>query len=277
LRAASLPSGLGARALAAALSLTAAAPVGAAVRLEISGDARLEGRALLLSVGLRNVGDVAATGLSVEAELAGRRARAEAGRLEPGASRNFDLRYVSDLERPGVYAVPLSLEYRESEDTSAPVRNELGYLLVPLGGRPVPALRVRVGTARIDELGHVPVALESADGAAHRARLSLRAPRGLNVLDPPVEVDVPAGGRASARIRVIRAGASHGSQVGVLAVAGVLDGPLQRDAVAGGTVTLRTSEPWLPPLRLPLLAVATVLICVAALIEWRRRRVAGAA
>ena len=168
--------------------------------------------------------------------------------------------------------MPLAIEYRDGGEAAAPVRSEVGYLLAPLGARPVPALAVHVGATGIEVLGRIVVGIESRDGAAHRARVELRAPRGLNVLDPPLEVDVPAGGRTEASFRVARVVVAPGRPIGVLAVAGVVEGPLQRDSVGEGSVRLRSREAWLPRLRRPLAALAVGLLGAAAWVEWSRRR-----
>jgi len=252
--------------------LLAGARLEAGVQLGIAGESRLDGRRLVLSVELRNTGDVAASRLRVEGELAGARAEGRAEQLAPGARHVFELSYGSDASRPGTYAVPLWIDFKEGSEPTAPLRHELGYLQVPLGARPVPALRVSLQPRPLDVLGDLVVDLESADGAPHRADVRVVVPAGINLLDGPAEVAVPASGRASVRLRVIRAGAAPGTGVAVLAIAGTLDGPLQRDAVASASLPLRPRAPWLPRLRPFLLALAGILLLLATLVEWRAAR-----
>jgi hypothetical protein len=242
------------------------------VRLDIAGKSRVEDRWLVLSVELRNLGDTAAAALRVEGALAGRRAEARADDLAAGGARLFELRYPADLSRPGRYVVPLVIEYHDGASETGPPRSQLGYLLAPLGAQPPSAFGVHVGSARFDVMGRVPVAVESRDGTVHRARVELLAPSGLNVLDPPFELEVPAGGRAEATFRVLRATAATGVPIGVLATAQVVDGPLQRDAVGEGRVTVLPHEPWLPRLRRPLVTLAASLLLAAVWLEWRARR-----
>jgi hypothetical protein len=242
------------------------------VRLAVTGSSRVEGRALVLSVGLRNGGDTTAAALQVTGELAGVRAQAPPADLPPASERAFELRYAADLARPGLYAVPLDLEFREGTGPDAPARSEIGYLVAPLGARPAPALGVHVGAARIEVMGRVVVGVESRDGAAHTARVELRTPRGVNVLDPAAEIRVPAGGRTETSFRVVRAGAVPGRSIGLVAIASVLEGPLQRDTVGDGRLSIRPREAWLPRLRRPLVAVAVGLLCAAVRVEWGRRR-----
>jgi len=144
------------------------------------------------------------------------------------------------------------------------------YLLLALGAQPGPPVRLSVPSTRLIHQAVVAVGLESADGAPHRVRLRALTPRGLNALEPEQPVEVPATGRVEAPLRVLRAGAPAGSRAGIVLLAGEVDGPLERTAVATADVEVAADRPWLPRLRAPLLALALALLASAVLIELRR-------
>jgi hypothetical protein len=125
---------------------------------------------------------------------------------------------------------------------------------------------------RLETRGTLEVGLESADGAAHRVAVRVYTPRGLNVFGPPVEVDVPASGRSTARVDLLRAGAPRDSRQGILVVATALDGPQERTTVTTGVVAILRYEPLLTRLRPLLWLVAAALLGTAVFVEVRHRR-----
>ncbi|HSB62453.1 MAG TPA: hypothetical protein VLI67_12085, partial [Vicinamibacteria bacterium] len=120
--------------------------------------------------------------------------------------------------------------------------------------------------------GDLAVGLESLDGSPHRVRLRVLTARGIRAETPPLEVDVPARGRATATVSLMRSGAARGTRHGILLVAETLGGPLKRTSVAGGVVEVAPDPAWMPLLRRPLVGVALLLLAAAAAIEVARAR-----
>jgi hypothetical protein len=114
------------------------------------------------------------------------------------------------------------------------------------------------------------VAVESADGAPHRARLRVQAPAGLQAPDA-TEVDVPATGRVAASIRVWRSSAPRGSRQRLLVVAEPMGGaaPAASQQVFA---EILPDPARVPRLRRPLGVLALLLMAAAALLELRRGR-----
>ena len=233
--------------------------------------------ALDVRVEIKNAGDAAAGSLSLEGELLGQRrpARFPAG-LPPGGSSSTHLLFPLDVPRPGVHALALLLEYPEDGPRDAvgnpPMASQRAYLLLALGAAAEPAVRIDVPDVRLDTRGDLRVGLESTDGAPHRVRLRVLTARGVRSETPPVEVEVPARGRAASAVTLMRSGAPRGTRHGILVVAETLDGELLRTSVATGVVEIAPSAAWMPRLNRPLLVLALILLLAAAAIEVRRGR-----
>lgn len=216
-----------------------------------------------------NHGDAAATGVVLEGELSGAVAQAALPTpLAAGASQDVELGFPSGVPRPGVHGLALDLRYSRSGAGAAEPSSQRAYLLLAIGANPAPPVHLHVPDAHMTHSAEVPVHLESADGAAHRVRLRVLTPRGLNALEPETTVDVPAAGSVTAPVRVVRAGAAPGSRAGLVVLASEVDGPVERTAAATGTVEVQTASPWLPRARRPLLAAALALLAAAVAAEW---------
>jgi hypothetical protein len=133
-----------------------------------------------------------------------------------------------------------------------------------------PVVRVSARDVRVLYYGDVEVAVESADGAAHRLRIRVQAPAGLQAPDP-AQVDVPAAGRVAATVRVWRSSAPRGGRQPLLVVAEPLD--TAAPAVSQQVFAEILPDPaWMPRLRRPLGVLALLLMAAAALLEVRRGR-----
>lgn len=252
--------------------MAAPIPLRAEVRFELSAEVRKGAGFLELDVRLHNRGDSNARALFVEGELAERRAEAELPALSAGEARVCTLRFPGYLPRPGRYALTLRIEYRPDQPPEALPQSERAFLLLELGARPQPALSIRIEPLTVDVVGTATVVLESADGAAHRAGLRVLLPSGVNVLEAPAEAQVPAGGRISVPVRLVRGGASRGRRLAMIVVAGPIDGPLERTSVVVGQIQIAPDPAWLPRLRPGLAALGALLLLAAVAIELRARR-----
>ena len=250
-------------------------PVSAAPRFEVQGDVVASGRALEVVLRLRNVGDMLARELLVEGELAGHRVEHEIGSFAAGESRSLTLLFPKALPRPGTYALTLLIEFRPELPKDAAPTNQRAYLLLALGARPQPAVEIAVAETTLDLAATVAVFLRSADGAAHRVGFRAYSPLGVNVLEAPLEVEVPAMGSARAEVRVIRGGAQRGARHELMVVAGPVDGPLERTTVGVGTIRIAPDPAVLPRIRTALFLAGAALLVIAFGTEWRRREAAA--
>jgi hypothetical protein len=251
------------------LALTAARAE-ARVQLEVSGSATTEDEDLVVSVQVDNRGTTAATTVVVHGELLGHHdeVQKDAG-IAAGSWTEAQLRFPHDVPRPGVHVVWLRIEHKVHE--KGVWAGQAAYLLVALGANPPPAVRVFAGEVTIDTRGGLPVELESADGRPHVARLRLLTPKGINPFGETADVHVPAQGRVSVTLEMLRGSASRGSRYGVLAAASTMDGPEQTSAVAQGVVSIAPDPAVMPRLRTPLTVLAIGLLLVATVVELRRR------
>jgi hypothetical protein len=253
-------------------ALLGAAAARAEVRLEVGG--RVEERSGRLAVALtvRNAGDTPSGPVDIEGELLG---HYEEERLDPGPAAGgqgeVKLYYpVPEPLRPGVHPLALHLRFASTAPGAAAV-NQRAYLLLALGANPDPGVRLSVSPARFETLGTLLVGVESADGQPHRVQLRVLAPRGLNPVGPPPELAVPATGRVTARVDLLRGTAARPSHHGLVVLAGVKDGPLERTAAALGQVEVLPDSARLPRWRWHLAALAVALLAAGVGVEvWRR-------
>lgn len=265
-------------AAAIALLLLCALPAAAAVRFEVGGAVEAADEALDVRVDLTNGGDLAATSMEVRGEIGDEEdlVPLPAG-VPAGAMRSVLFRFAR-VPPPGVHVLGLRLDYTEAAVPGrTPVTtSQRAYLLLSLGANPAPALRLTASEATISTRGAVPVRVESADGAAHRVRLRVLTPRGMNA-ESPVEVDVPAAGAATVAVPLLRGNVPRPSRQGVLVVAEVLGGDLAQASVVATIVHVAPNPALLPRLRWPLGLGAAALLIAAAALEARSRRRASAA
>jgi hypothetical protein len=242
----------------------------AAVRLEVSGSVAPEDEELVVSVQVDNRGDAAVTTLLIHGELLGRydEVRKDTG-VAAGSWTEAQLRYPRQTPRPGVHVLALRLEYQVHD--RGVWAGQAAYLLLALGANPPAAVRVFVGETRVETRGRIPVELESADGRPHVARLRLLAPKGLNPFGELGDVAVPAQGRVSAGLEVLRGSATRGARYGILVAASTTDGDEQTSAVAEGAVVIAEDPAVMPRLRIPLTVLSIVLLLAATGVELHRR------
>ena len=233
----------------------------------LSGPPRVQVR-----VDLANLGASAARGVSIEAELLGRR---QISRLEeelPGqaggsATFGFDVGALP----PGVYPLALHVQYARSA-AAGDTASQRGYLLLALGANPPPAVRLTVPSVRLDTMASVVVRLDSADLKAHRVRLRMLTPQGLQPFGPEPEVDVPRFGGVNAEIRLLRGGAPRPSLQGIVVLAETVGEEPASATAATAVVEVQADPAWMPRARGPLLALAVLLLAAAGYLEHRRRR-----
>ena len=246
----------------------------AGVRLEVGGAVEAVEGVLEVRVDVTNRGDAAAATLDVRAEMGEETdVRTVDGGVPAGATRSVPFRFDPPA-RYGVHLLGLRLDYTDAPAPGKPApagTSQRAFLLLSVGANPPPAVRVSAEEATVETAGTVRVRVESADGAAHRARVRVLTPRGLNA-NTPVEVAVPSSGAASADVPILRGSVPRPSRQGVVAVAETLDGDLAHAAVATTLVHVGPDPALMPRLRKPLAALAVLLLLAAAFIEWRSRR-----
>jgi hypothetical protein len=253
-------------------ALVLAVPASAAqVQLQTAGAVQSGPPHVQVRVDLANLGDSPARGVTIEAELLGQR---QLSRLEedlPGQSGGsatfaFDVGALA----PGVYPLALHVQYERS---AAPgdLASQRGYLLLALGAAPRPPVTLSVPDVPLDTLATVPVRLESADLKAHRMRVRMLVPHGLQAYGPDLEVSVPQFGPAVAELKLLRGGAPRPSRQGLVVIAETIDEEPANASAATAVVDVQKDPAWMPRLRGVFLALAALLIVAAAYAERRRR------
>ncbi|HEU0106911.1 MAG TPA: hypothetical protein VFT38_12115 [Vicinamibacteria bacterium] len=242
--------------------------VGGAVVLTEEGE-------LEVRVDLTNRGDAASGGVSVVGELAGHydEARVPAG-VAPGATAAARLVFPREVPRPGVYPVVLLLDYAPpaAAGVTPAARSQRAFLLLTLGATAAPPVRIRAPEVTLRDRVLLPVALESADGRAHRIRLRVLSPRGLNPEHLQDEVTVPASGTATVSVPLLRGGVPRPSRQGLLLVAESLDGEVAQASTSTSLVAVEAAADLRPRWRDPFIIAAGLLLAAAAVLEWRHLR-----
>jgi hypothetical protein len=253
--------------------LVCSGPAAAQVRFEVGGAVESANETLDVRVDVINRGDVAATAVDVRGELGDEVDQIPLPNGVPAGATRSVLFHFTRVPRPGAHVLGLRLDYVEA---AAPGRtpvttSQRAYLLLSLGANAAVALRLSAGECSIGTRGTVPVRLESADGAAHRVRVRVLTPRGLNA-DSPVEVEVPAAGAATAEVPVLRGNVPRPSRQGVLVVAEVQGGDVAQASVVATLVHVTPNPALMPKLRWPLGVLVVALLVAAAVVEVRSRR-----
>lgn len=246
-------------------------------RFEVTGRTSSPDAATLeVVVFLKNAGDAAALPIDVEGELLEERRRMRLDRgVAPGESDHLVLQFPLAGARPGLHALILLIEWPvgpPSGNASTPaLASQRAYLLLTLGQAAEAAVRMRVPEVVLETRGTVQAQLESNDGSAHQVEVRVHPPRGLNVFGPPARVEVPAQGRVTASLDLLRAGAPRLSRQGILIEAQARDGPLERAAVATSVVTIAPDPALLPRLRPALWGVCALLLGASVYVALRSR------
>jgi hypothetical protein len=265
---------VGATAAAAAPTVAPAAAgptfdVGGNVSLNPDGD-------LSVRVDLTNRGGAATGPVKVSGELAGHyeEATVEPG-VAPGQKASVGLVFPPEVPRPGVYPVVLLLDYAPRLDGGAAAvpLSQRAFLLLTLGATAAEPVRLSMPEVTLRDRSALPVGLESADGRAHRVRLRVLTPRGLNPERIADEVQVPATGVVTVSVPLLRGAAPRPSRQGILVVAETLDGDTAQASASTTVVAVEAAPPDLMPRwRDPFLVAAALLLAAAAVLEWRHLR-----
>lgn len=240
---------------------------------------------LEVRVRVENAGGEETGPLTVVGELFGERreARVRNG-IPPGSEAAVIVDFDTGTARPGVHALSLLLEHPVDGPRDAagqmPVASRRAVVLVTVGSPPRDAVVLDVpcpeddACASIAEVeGQIIVHLESADGQAHRVRLRALTARGLRPGEESREVEVPASGRVSASVPIVRAGAPRGSRHGlVLVTETVATGVPVRTTTTQALVEVAPDRSVVARLRWPLLGAGLALLVAAALAERRAPR-----
>lgn len=240
-------------------------------RFETSASLRADTDASVVELRLTNAGDTSARDVFVEAELSGLRSEADLGSLGSGEARSCTLRFPGRA-RPGRHALVVLIDYRPVLPPDAAARKQPSLLLLDLGSAPAPVLSLRLEPSPLDVASDTWVVMRSLDGAAHRVALRLLPPAGVNVLEAPSEVALPATGSARVRARLVRGDAPRGSRHPIAAAATPIGEPLERAAVASAELEILPDPARLPRLRPWLFALGGLLLAGALAAELLLRR-----
>jgi hypothetical protein len=265
----------GFRLTALTLALVAPQALAAQVRFEVSGGVA-RGPGLAVELSLQNSGDLEARDVFVEGELAGTRAHGELGSLAAGARRSIRLSFPGLAARPGRNALTLQIEYKPAEPKDAVARQQPGLLLLELGGAAPPVLGVAIEPSLLDVSAVAWVVLESLDRAPHRAALTVLLATGVNLLEAPREVAVPASGRLRVPLRLVRGDAPRGGRHAITVVAAPIGEPLEGASAGHGEIEIAADPARLPRLRPWLFALGALLLLAALLAELHARRARAA-
>ena len=237
----------------------------------MGGGVTIAGDALQARVDVTNQGDTPADLLRVQGELLDTYDESTLpASLGPRETRSVALRFELQDPRPGVHLLALRLDYTPTGQSPTSQR---AYLLVALGESLPPAVRIEVMDTDLVDRAFVRARVASLDGQAHRVRLRVLTPRGLNPQGEPLEIAVPAQGATVAHLPLLRGGAPRPSRQGVLVSAATLDANAPtRTAVTTGVVNVQPDPARLPPLRRAVALVALGLVIATVAAEIRRAR-----
>jgi hypothetical protein len=213
--------------------------------------------------------------LTVQGELAGHYDEARlADGVAAGATAAVPLVFPREVPRPGVYPVVLLLDYAPAAPagTATVSQSQRAYLLLTLGATAAAPVRLSAPEVKLRDRVLLPVVLESADGRAHRIRLRVLTPRGLNPERLQDEVAVPASGATTVAVPLLRGGVPRRSRQGLLLVADTLDGDLAQASTATTVVEVEAGRDLMPRWRDPFVIAAGLLLAAAAFLEWRHLR-----
>lgn len=261
--------------LLAAAAPAASAPPSGAPAFDVGGNVAInEDGELEVRVDLINRGGAAAS-VTVQGELAGNydEARLPAG-VVAGATASVRLVFPNQVPKPGVYPVVLLLDYgpTAAPGAAAAAQSQRAYLLLTLGATAPAPVRITAPEVRLRDRALLPVVLESADGRAHRIRLRVLTPRGLNPERLHDEVAVPASGAATVSVPLLRGGVQRTSRQGLLLVAETVDGDVAQAAIATSVVEVEAESHLMSRWRDPFVVAAALLLAAAAFLEWRHLR-----
>jgi hypothetical protein len=246
------------------------------VRFDLSGGAEAEGARLRVWVDLVNRSQSPVFDLRLDGELAGEFAEAPLDEtLAPGERGRVELSFPARVPRPGLHALILRIDFRPGEPPApkdSRRSSQLGFLLLPLGGQPPPALALRVYPGEVVFRGESRVELESLDGVDHDVQLRVHTAPGLAAYPRELELELPGGGSAEVAVKLLRSSAGDDTRHGILVEARLLDGPLARSAVSAGVVDVRRRPNRVRSLARPVLALAAAAVVAALLLEIRLRR-----
>jgi hypothetical protein len=258
------------------LFAAAGAPAPGGPTFDVGGDVSLdEDGELAVRVDLTNRGGVATGPVTVAGELAGHHDEARiADGVAPGQTSSAWLVFPREVPRPGVYPVVLLLDYAPQVATAGSLAalSQRAFLLLTLGATAAAPVRIAAPEITLGDRAALAVALESADGRAHRVRLRVLTPRGLNPERADDEVQVPASGAATVSVPLLRGGVPRPSRQGVLLVAETLDGDVAQASTGTTVVSVEAAAHLMPRWRDPFIVAAALLLAAAALLEWRHLR-----
>jgi len=256
--------------------LLAAAPAFSQPRFEITGRAEVVGDRLLVTLEMSNVGSEPASDVEIAAELAEQHVTLKLpGPIEPSQGAEVVLDFRADVPRPGSHAASIGLSFhagRPPIPEAAPTSSQRAFLIFALGATPAPAVSLEVPRIEIVHSEMLPILVRNLEGTRHRAWVRVTTPIGINALPARSEVDLEPGGSAIVETRILRGSAQREASHGIIVLAGIVDGPLERTVGTLGTVWIEPDRALMPRLRRPALIVALFLLLAAVVLEFRRRR-----
>ncbi len=228
-----------------------------------------------MTLELSNVGTEPASDVAISVELAGQRVtQTLPGPIEPSQSSEVVLEFRADLSRLGSHAAIIGLSFhtgRPPIPEDAPTSSQRAFLIFALGATPTPAVALEVPELEIVRSGTLRIVVSNLEGASHRAWVRVTTPAGINAVPARSEVDLEPGGSAIVEARILRGNAQREASHGIIVLAGIVDGPLERSVGTLGAVRIREDRALMPRLRRPALIVALFLLLGAAALEFRLR------
>ena len=234
------------------------------------------GDRLLVTLEMSNVGSEPASDVDITAELAEQRVtRTLPGPIEPNQGAEVVLDFRADVPRPGSHATIIGLSFHSGRPPipeQAPTSSQRAFLIFALGATPAPAVSLEVPRIEIVHSKMLPILVRNLEGTQHRAWVRVTTPIGINAQPARLEIDLEPGGSAVVETRILRGSAQREASHGIIVLAGIVDGPLERTVGALGTVRIREDRALMPRLRRPALIAAPFLLLAAVVLEFRRRR-----
>ena len=184
--------------------------------------------------------------------------------LEPGGTRTTAIRLARLPDRPGAYAVPVRVDFRDAN--GYPFSSMAHASFVYKEGVFTDVL-LSLKDASLSGTARLPIRVVNLDQKAHRVRVLLALPRELRALPREQQASLQPGQKTPLAFRLENVYATEGSSYPILALLEYEDGGRHYGMVSEAMVTIRALPPPFKEHRRVFIALGAALALVVVLLE----------